>query len=550
MDSWLEFSAEKSQWMASRTKRDEPSASESQSPTPTGSSSSFVGNTPSTILFFLALAVGVFIASLFVFFTVRYFIRSKYGLHVYPMAQRSFALPTSSSHHLSAMHHTAVELQEQLDYVRAHHFSRSDFFDQRLNYRRRRNRRRRNRYSKMKKLTEAQVETLFPKKTYYDWLNGGQERDQENRDGVLQEGTDTSTTDTAIATPKIEESTTNESHESIEMTEINTQAVGTSSSAEEDNTNMPHYTSGSCAICLEMIESHDIVRGLLCGHVFHADCLDPWLTKRWACCPMCKRDYYYKNGLSYNEQTENADSTHDNNNTTSRGDEEAAEHETAEHETAEHETAEHETAEHETAEHETAENNDAPDTHEESDTDSIDIEVFRNDPTLRAMLQELIPIDERVRMILSDDSLTHLNLEEAGNEYAQRTYGGFFKMVFWRIMGISKQDLFHYGVITTYHTYRVHEERRLTSEAGVATGQIPGEEPDADHDQTMAATSTNTSQDHPHEPQSSPNTDLASGSHQSIHTARTHVSRQDSEVDISSLTISDEVRRQVNDNRV
>jgi hypothetical protein len=34
------------------------------------------------------------------------------------------------------------------------------------------------------------------------------------------------------------------------------------------------------------------VRGLACGHAFHAVCLDPWLTTRRACCPLCKADYY------------------------------------------------------------------------------------------------------------------------------------------------------------------------------------------------------------------------------------------------------------------
>jgi predicted component of type VI protein secretion system len=54
-----------------------------------------------------------------------------------------------------------------------------------------------------------------------------------------------------------------------------------------------YYNTGdTCAICIDTLEDDDEVRGLTCGHAFHAACIDPWLTTRRASCPLCKADYH------------------------------------------------------------------------------------------------------------------------------------------------------------------------------------------------------------------------------------------------------------------
>lgn len=57
-------------------------------------------------------------------------------------------------------------------------------------------------------------------------------------------------------------------------------------------TEMMANPGDACAICIDTLEDDDDVRGLTCGHAFHASCLDPWLTSRRACCPLCKADYF------------------------------------------------------------------------------------------------------------------------------------------------------------------------------------------------------------------------------------------------------------------
>ncbi|KAF4629618.1 hypothetical protein G7Y89_g8526 [Cudoniella acicularis] len=61
----------------------------------------------------------------------------------------------------------------------------------------------------------------------------------------------------------------------------------------------------SCAICIDTLEEDDDIRGLTCGHAFHAGCLDPWLTSRRACCPLCKADYYTPKPRPEGEPAEN-----------------------------------------------------------------------------------------------------------------------------------------------------------------------------------------------------------------------------------------------------
>ena len=44
-----------------------------------------------------------------------------------------------------------------------------------------------------------------------------------------------------------------------------------------------------CAICQTNFENGDRLVALVCGHVFHEECIEVWLKKSKQECPICKR---------------------------------------------------------------------------------------------------------------------------------------------------------------------------------------------------------------------------------------------------------------------
>ncbi|XP_053311079.1 E3 ubiquitin-protein ligase RNF149 [Spea bombifrons] len=46
----------------------------------------------------------------------------------------------------------------------------------------------------------------------------------------------------------------------------------------------------NCAVCIENYKPKDVVRILPCNHVFHRQCIEPWLLEHRTC-PMCKLDF-------------------------------------------------------------------------------------------------------------------------------------------------------------------------------------------------------------------------------------------------------------------
>ncbi|KAE9610276.1 putative transcription factor C2H2 family [Lupinus albus] len=66
----------------------------------------------------------------------------------------------------------------------------------------------------------------------------------------------------------------------------------------------PHHIE--CMVCLTDFEEGDKVRTLECKHTFHKDCLDNWLQKYCATCPLCRNKVLPSNvATKYQVQLQN-----------------------------------------------------------------------------------------------------------------------------------------------------------------------------------------------------------------------------------------------------
>jgi len=49
-----------------------------------------------------------------------------------------------------------------------------------------------------------------------------------------------------------------------------------------------YFDQDACAVCLEEFEDGEKLKALSCDHIFHVNCIMPWLTTRMGICPLCK----------------------------------------------------------------------------------------------------------------------------------------------------------------------------------------------------------------------------------------------------------------------
>ncbi|KAL8985436.1 MAG: hypothetical protein Q9205_000877, partial [Flavoplaca limonia] len=60
-------------------------------------------------------------------------------------------------------------------------------------------------------------------------------------------------------------------------------------SSRESKQEQPSYAQPTCPICLDdFIPQETTVRSLLCHHIYHPECIDPFLLRNSSLCPVCK----------------------------------------------------------------------------------------------------------------------------------------------------------------------------------------------------------------------------------------------------------------------
>ncbi|KAG0680872.1 hypothetical protein C6P42_004596 [Pichia californica] len=320
------------------------------------------GNRGTTAIFAIIVSFAVVVLIILAFFSYKYTLRAMYGVY-----DPIFKSNTRYSYMFETDMPARI-IQPYVFYNGIHYFM---FGNNNNNINNNLSRfRNRQRIKKIELLSQDQLNEMFPLKSYLNWLNGGKdeiiknltngklgykeqfENANEEESAQVDENIITnSSNDVELQLIKstnkdnfIIDNIKNNNKSVIEVGSIpgeetditdmlpgskveyivtsdsNPSNINNNNNSNNTNGNInteKHFTSGICTICLDTFEDDDSVRGLICGHVFHQICIDPWLTTRSASCPICKKDLYIEIPVSTVEgeqqDTENPDNNSNNN---------------------------------------------------------------------------------------------------------------------------------------------------------------------------------------------------------------------------------------------
>ncbi|KAI1906962.1 hypothetical protein LOZ61_006397 [Ophidiomyces ophidiicola] len=125
-----------------------------------------------------------------------------------------------------------------------------------------------------------QINDLFPMFQY----------NRSKHEASTVKGEIAASTDEDVLDSQKSESSLNVSQQHESVSNKNSRCEVPESGLSENQPDKPASAEDCCAVCLDAIKKEKNLRKLACSHIFHADCIDPWLTERFARCPVCKMD--------------------------------------------------------------------------------------------------------------------------------------------------------------------------------------------------------------------------------------------------------------------
>lgn len=253
--------------MTTLVARQEASFTPTPTPTPSSTSSGGGGSTTPS-LFFIALGIGVVFINLWLIIGIKYCCRHR---------RRRFDSNYNNSRY-----------NEELQAI--------SFYAGRVPRRRR----------EKKLITLEELNEMFPVQKYKEW------RSNREENGLSTEGGISSAAAHQLTTSGTSHEDEDMAATTVEVGQSANAVPNSTTKAEDDKKNevfettrdMPDMSGDLCAICIDNLEPNDEVRALACHHVFHSDCVTPWLTTRRALCPLCKMDFYKQDQSTNNDHAD------------------------------------------------------------------------------------------------------------------------------------------------------------------------------------------------------------------------------------------------------
>lgn len=161
-------------------------------------------------------------------------------------------------------------------------------------------------------IPQEKIEAVFPAATYSiaeaaAWRSTSTDSDQEknapteSQEPAIATTTSAGANDSNLTSYMVLEPSSAQSNRSAvrgiaatEATETLNKTSGSPASNVESALDQRQasiaYSNVTCPVCLEDFSDGDRVRRVGCHHLFHTDCIDPWLRKHPAC-PVCREDF-------------------------------------------------------------------------------------------------------------------------------------------------------------------------------------------------------------------------------------------------------------------